>query len=86
MTEAVNIFEAGPIEGRIDIAELAGSDETSAFVYDIGPGAASCPSHYEYVEEWLLVVAGEAAVRTPDGESPGHLHQGDQLPTLANGW
>jgi uncharacterized cupin superfamily protein len=68
MQETVNIFEAGPVEGRIDIGELAGSTGTSAFVYDIAPGAASCPYHYEYVEEWLLVVAGEAAIRTPDGE------------------
>jgi uncharacterized cupin superfamily protein len=68
MQETVNIFDAGPIEGRIDIGELAGSTETSAYVYDIAPGEASCPYHYEYVEEWLLVVAGEAAVRTPDGE------------------
>ncbi|HEY3775020.1 MAG TPA: cupin domain-containing protein [Solirubrobacteraceae bacterium] len=68
MQETVNIFDAGPIEGRIDIGGLAGSSETSAYVYDIAPGEASCPYHYEYVEEWLLVVAGEAAVRTPDGE------------------
>ncbi len=68
MNETVNIFEAGPIDGRIDIAGLAGSGETSAFVFDIAPGGASCPYHYEYVEEWLLVVAGEAAIRTPDGE------------------
>ncbi len=68
MQETVNIFEAGPIEGRIDVAALAGSSETSAFLYDIAPGGASCPYHYEYVEEWLLVVAGEATIRTPDGE------------------
>jgi uncharacterized cupin superfamily protein len=66
--ETVNIFEAEPIDGRIDVAGLAGSSETSAYVYDIAPGEASCPYHYEYVEEWLLVVAGEAAIRTPDGE------------------
>ena len=68
MQETVNIFQAGPIEGRIDLGELAASSQTSAFVYDIAPGEASCPYHYEYVEEWMLVVAGEAAVRTPEGE------------------
>ncbi len=26
------------------------------------------PYHYEYVEEWMLVVSGEATVRTPEGE------------------
>jgi uncharacterized cupin superfamily protein len=68
MQETVNIFEAGPIEGRLDVGGLAGSTETSAYVYDIPAGGASCPYHYEYVEEWLLVVAGEAAIRTPEGE------------------
>jgi uncharacterized cupin superfamily protein len=66
--ETVNIFEAEPIQGRIDIGALAGSDDTSAFVYDLAPGQSSCPYHYEYVEEWLLVVAGEAVIRTPDGD------------------
>ena len=68
MIETVNIFEAGPIEGRINLAELAGSGETAAYVYDIAPGESSAPYHYEYVEEWLLIVAGEAVIRTPDGE------------------
>lgn len=68
MNETINIFEAGPIEGRLDVGELADSTETSAYVYDIAPGEASCPYHYEYVEEWLLVVTGEAVIRTPDGE------------------
>ena len=85
MQETVNIFEAGPIEGRIDIADLAGSSETSAFVYDIAPGAASCPYHYEYVEEWLLVVAGEAAIRTPDGERAVAAGQLVRFPAGASG-
>jgi uncharacterized cupin superfamily protein len=38
------------------------------FIYDIAPGESSSPYHYEYVEEWLLVIAGTVAVRTPDGE------------------
>ncbi|HTU28263.1 MAG TPA: cupin domain-containing protein [Solirubrobacteraceae bacterium] len=85
MQESVNIFEAAPIEGRIDIGELAGSDETSAYVYDIDPGAASCPYHYEYVEEWLLVVSGEAAVRTPDGERSVSAGQLVRFPAGAAG-
>jgi uncharacterized cupin superfamily protein len=68
--ETVNIFEQPPIQGRIDLAELAGSTETSAFLYEIAPGGASCPYHYEYAEEWLLVVSGTATIRTPDGERP----------------
>jgi uncharacterized cupin superfamily protein len=38
------------------------------FVYDLDPGEASSPYHYEYDEEWLLVVDGTVVVRTPDGE------------------
>ena len=34
----------------------------------VPPGESLCPYHYEYVEEWLLVVAGEVVVRSPDGE------------------
>ena len=76
MQRTVNIFEEGPFEGRLDLGGLAGSLKTAAYLYEIAPGKASCPYHYEYVEEWLLVVAGEATVRTPDGEQivrPGEL-------------
>jgi len=38
------------------------------YLYDVPPGGGSSPYHYEYVEEWLLVVDGAVAVRTPDGE------------------
>jgi uncharacterized cupin superfamily protein len=55
-------------QGRIDVADAAGSTEVSTYLYDVAPGASSSPYHYEYVDEWLLVVAGAIAVRTPDGE------------------
>jgi uncharacterized cupin superfamily protein len=45
------------------------------YIYDIAPGDSSSPYHYEYGEEWLLVVAGTVAVRTPDGEHT--LDRGD---------
>jgi uncharacterized cupin superfamily protein len=68
MIEAVNIFEAVITQGRIDVARAAGGTGTRMYVYDIDPGTSSCPYHYEYVDEWLLVVSGSVAVRTPDGE------------------
>lgn len=68
MQQTVNVFEQGPFPGRLDLGTLAGSSRTAAYLYEIPPGQASCPYHYEYVEEWMLVVAGEATVRTPDGE------------------
>lgn len=68
MIEAVNVFDAVLAQGRIDIGEAAGSTEVSTYLYDLAPGASSCPYHYEYVDEWLLVVAGPVVVRTPEGE------------------
>jgi uncharacterized cupin superfamily protein len=48
-------------------AEL-GSAATGATVYDLGPGQAVCPYHYEHgEEEWVLAVAGRPSIRTPDG-------------------
>ena len=85
MNETVNIVEEGPIEGRIDLGELAGSSDTSAYVYDIAPGEAACPYHYEYVEEWLLVIAGEAAIRTPQGERTARAGQLVRFPAGAAG-
>ena len=39
-------------------------------IYDLPPGEAICPYHFEWTdEEWLIVVAGTATVRTPDGET-----------------
>jgi uncharacterized cupin superfamily protein len=43
--------------------------------YELPPGQSNCPYHYEYEEEWLLVLEGEVALRTPDGERG--LHRGD---------
>jgi uncharacterized cupin superfamily protein len=72
---AINIFSAPNLEGRIDVAGALGSAGTAMFIYDLGPGQSQCPYHYEYEEEWLLVVEGTVVVRTPDGE--GTLQRGD---------
>ena len=45
------------------------------YVYDLEPGRSSCPYHYEYDEEWLLVIDGGIVIRTPDGEQT--LARGD---------
>ena len=45
-----------------------GAERTGASLYELPPGQALCPYHYEYAEEeWLLVVAGRPAVRDPHG-------------------
>src|SRR5262249_33054802 len=68
----VNLFE--DFTGRLDIAGALGSVETAMYLYDVEPGE-SLPYHYEYVDEWLLVVDGIVAVRTPEGDL--ELRRGD---------
>jgi uncharacterized cupin superfamily protein len=65
--DAVNLFTAENTS-RIDVAQALGSTDLLMFVYDLDPGEGSSPYHYEYDEEWLLVVEGTVVVRTPDGE------------------
>lgn len=50
------------------IGQLVESEETNLNVILLEPGQAVCPYHYEYAEEWLLVLEGEVLVRTPEGE------------------
>ena len=66
--DSVNIFRAENTEGRIDVGKAVGSSATLMFIYDIGPGERQCPYHYEYDDEWLLVVDGTLVLRAPDGE------------------
>jgi uncharacterized cupin superfamily protein len=35
---------------------------------EVPPGQSACPYHYEYEEEWLVVLEGTIDLRTPDGE------------------
>ena len=73
--QSINIFSADKPEGRIDVAQLLGSSDVLMFVYDLEPGRSSSPYHYEYAEEWLLVVDGTLVLRAPDGEHT--LQRGD---------
>jgi uncharacterized cupin superfamily protein len=73
--QSVNIVSADKPEGRLDVAQLLGSSDSMMFVYDLEPGRSSSPYHYEYAEEWLLVVEGTLVLRAPDGEHA--LQRGD---------
>jgi uncharacterized cupin superfamily protein len=73
--DAVNIFSAENLEGRVDVARAVGSAATLMFIYDLAPGQSQSPYHYEYVEEWVLVVDGTLVLRAPDGEHT--LERGD---------
>lgn len=58
------------------IGELAGGGELTVRMFELLPDASLCPYHYEYVEEWLLVLGGEIELRTPAGTEalkPGDL-------------
>lgn len=53
-----------------------GASRLGATVYEIPPGQALCPYHYESEEEWLLVLEGRLTVRHPAGEDvlgPGDI-------------
>src|SRR3954447_24720820 len=53
-----------------------GAARIGATVYDLPPGQAVCPYHYESEEEWLLVLQGELTLRHPEGEEvlrPGDI-------------
>ena len=42
--------------------------DSGATLYELKPGEAVCPYHYEYgEEEWALVIEGTPSARTPDG-------------------
>lgn len=57
-------FKAGTFRPGPDL----GASITGATVYELPPGQAVCPYHYEYAEEeWLLVLAGSVEVRHPGG-------------------
>jgi uncharacterized cupin superfamily protein len=54
--------------GMARIGRAAGGEELSVKLFEIPPGESLCPYHYEYVEEWLLVLDGELQLRVPSGE------------------
>jgi len=65
-------YDADDPEGfRSGYARLGpdlGAKATGTTVYDLPPGQALCPYHYEYgEEEWVLVLDGRPTVRTPEG-------------------
>lgn len=54
--------------GMHRFGKQVGAEQTGTTFYELPPGEALCPYHYEYAEEeWLLVVSGRPTVRGPDG-------------------
>ena len=56
--------------GVAHITRLVGAADNAVKVFQIPPGQSICPYHYEYEEEWLLILEGEVIVRDPSGERP----------------
>jgi uncharacterized cupin superfamily protein len=63
--------------GVARVGQAAGGEELAVKLCELPPGEALCPYHYEYVEEWLLVLEGNVVVRVPDGEE--RLECGDLM-------
>ena len=70
-------YDADDPEGfRSGMARLGtllggGAKESGITVYELPPGQAVCPYHYECgEEEWLLVLEGNPTLRYPDGSEP----------------
>jgi uncharacterized cupin superfamily protein len=54
--------------GMFRLGGQLGAQRTGTSVYELPPGQAVCPYHYEYAEEeWALVLQGRPSLRTPDG-------------------
>lgn len=84
---AANVFDdelefdesdpAGFRVGMARVGKMAGGEELAVKAFALPPGQSVCPYHYEYVEEWLLVLDGAVMLRTPDGEQ--ELGRGDLI-------
>ncbi|MFZ2050531.1 MAG: cupin domain-containing protein [Solirubrobacteraceae bacterium] len=61
--------------GSANISQAVGGVALAAKVYELPADESICPYHYEYEEEWLLVLEGTVLVRTP--ESDEELTRGD---------
>jgi uncharacterized cupin superfamily protein len=56
--------------GMFRFGKALGAQQTGTTVYELPPGQAVCPYHYEYgEEEWALVLTGRPSLRTPEGIS-----------------
>jgi uncharacterized cupin superfamily protein len=62
--------------GSTRFGPAIGATRMGATLYEIPPGQALCPYHYESEEEWLLVLQGRITLRHPEGEDvlgPGDI-------------
>ncbi len=54
--------------GMYRLGPDVGAERTGTSLYELKPGQAICPYHYEHGEdEWLLVLEGRPTLRHPEG-------------------
>jgi uncharacterized cupin superfamily protein len=71
--------------GVVRVSSELEASETGMKLYEIPPEESLCPYHYEYVEEWLLVLGGKVVGRTPDGEHTARTGTIIRFPAGADG-
>jgi uncharacterized cupin superfamily protein len=60
------------------VGKAIGATQMGMSIYELPPGQAVCPYHFEWTdEEWLIVLAGTPTLRTPEGERT--LEPGDTV-------
>jgi uncharacterized cupin superfamily protein len=60
--------EPGFAHRRSRLGRQAGGERLGASLYEVDPGSAVCPLHWHAAEEeMLMVVSGQASLRTPEG-------------------
>ena len=62
--------------GSAPVGASAGGKALNVKLYEVPPRQSLSPYHYEFEEEWLLVLTGSPTLRAPDGDrelAPGEL-------------
>jgi uncharacterized cupin superfamily protein len=52
--------------GVARVGALAGGEALAVKLYEVPAGQSLCPYHYEFEEEWLLLLDGELDLRVPN--------------------
>lgn len=61
----------------VHLSRALGGEALAVKVFELPAGESVCPYHYEYEEEWLVVLDGTVVVRVPEGEE--RLARGDAV-------
>ena len=84
--EAVDGTPPGHTFSAASVTEAVGARLSGLSVYELPPGQAGWPYHFELgEEEWAIVLAGEVTLRTPAGERVLRLGDVACFPAGADG-